>query len=126
MKTKTFISKHELFNASVDIECNITFNDVIDIIESCDYSEKSEIRKIIDNNYDDIDFDEVYSIVNNFNFSKHELKEMKNILFDDIETPLYDDIETSLYDELKNRIMIAALKKYDLEELQKRLDIKYY
>jgi hypothetical protein len=117
MKTKTFISKQEI-NTTALVEVKITFNDIVDIISSCDYIEKSEIRNIIGNDYDDLDFDEVYSIVNNFNFSKHELEEMKNII--------YGEVDKSLYDDLKNKVMKVALEKYDLDELQRRLDIKYY
>lgn len=32
----------------------------------------------------------------------------------------------TLYDDLKFRLMTAALKKYDLDELQKRLEIIHY
>ena len=117
MKNRQIKKRHEI-NTLVDFEYEITFDDVIDIIASCDYNEKSKIRNIIGNDYDDIDFDEVYSIVNNFTFNTEEREEIKKII--------NDEVKISLYDDLKNRLMKVAFEKYDLEELQKRLEIKNY
>jgi len=86
VKRKTFYTSQE-----VDCECqyDITFREMIDLIETCTDSEKSQIRDIV--------CDEIKDINCN-----------------------------TLYDEQKMKVLNAAFKKYDLDELIEKLNIKDY
>ena len=66
-----------------------------------------------------LEFDDILNLIDEL--SDTEIEQLRIVLSENI-----PDTHESLYDELKNRLMTAALKKYDLDELQNRLDIKYY
>ena len=83
MKRKTFYA-----TVDVDVDYDIEFEDLLEIIESCDEEELNEIRDLIGEQSD------------NSGFDAH-----------------------NLYDESKLKILKVAFKKYELDELMKRLDI---
>ena len=83
MKRKTFYA-----TVDVDVDYDIEFEDLLEIIESCDEEELNEIRYLIGEQSD------------NSGFDAH-----------------------NLYDESKLKILKVDFKKYELDELMKRLDI---
>lgn len=70
-----------------------------------------------------LEFDDILNLIDEL--SDTEIEQLRIVLSEHVDDNIPDTHE-SLYDELKNRLMTAALKKYDLDELQNRLDIKYY
>lgn len=76
--------RSKYFYTDVTAEYCIEFEDILDLIMSCDEKEKKQIKDIVD-------------------VEQH-----------------YDN----LYDEMKFRLLKASMKKYSLEQLQERLDIK--
>lgn len=75
----------------VETEYDIYFEDLLELIEDCDDSEKNKILETI-----------------GFKFTKD------------------DEIisASNLYDEEKVKLLKCAFKKYDIDELMSRLDIK--
>lgn len=67
-----------------------------------------------------LQFDDILDLIDDL--TDIEIEKLRNIL----QVHVDDKQEESLYDNLKFRLMTAALKKYDLDELQSRLDIKHY
>jgi hypothetical protein len=68
----------------------------------------------------DLEFDDILELIDDLTESEKE--ELRNVLCEQVE----DNKHETLYDDLKFRLMTAALKKYDLDELQKRLEIIHY
>lgn len=68
----------------------------------------------------DLEFDDILDLIDDLTESEKE--ELRNVLCEYVE----DNKPDTLYDDLKFRLMTAALKKYDLDELQKRLEIIHY
>lgn len=67
-----------------------------------------------------LQFDDILDLIDDL--TDIEIEKLRNVL----QVHVDDKQEESLYDNLKFRLMTAALKKYDLDELQSRLDIKHY
>ena len=89
MRRKTFYTTQE-----VDTEYDMDFDDLIDLIISCDDSEKTEILELVGSTND-----------SKIKCNDSEIK-----------------CET-LYDEQKLKVLTIAFNRYDLEELQKMLNI---
>ena len=96
MRRKTFYTTQE-----VDTEYDMDFDDLIDLIISCDDSEKTEILELVGSTNDS-------KIKCNDSEIKCNDSEIK--------------CET-LYDEQKLKVLTIAFNRYDLEELQKMLNI---
>jgi len=84
MKRKTLST-----TVDVDVDYQIRFEDLLEIIESCNEKELNEIRDLITDE-------------SNSGFKV-----------------------STLYDEHKLKVLKVAFKKYDIDELMKRLDITY-
>lgn len=82
MKRKTLYTEQY-----IDCEYDIDFEDLLELIESCDSEESSEIRKLIGSDMNDVHI-------------------------------------SNLYDEQKLEILKVAFNKYNLEQLQEKLNIK--
>jgi hypothetical protein len=81
MKKKTFFT-----NVDVDVDYQITFDDMLQLINSCNENELDQIRSLIGCSY----------------------KEFK---------------ADNIYDESKLKVLKVAYNKYNLDELQSKLNI---
>jgi hypothetical protein len=124
------ITKTACVDVDIDME-DIDFHDILDYISNCNEDEKSQIIDCVKNGtkrymstitVTDIDVDVDVDIEDD------DVIEYMLDCSDKIKTKIFNEIKkpSSLYDELKHRLISEALKKYDLDELEKRLDIKYY
>lgn len=88
MKRKYLYKDVESY-VNTEVEVEIEFDDLLELIESCNEEELKIIRDLVELDTKDVS-------VNN------------------------------LYDEQKFQLLLAAMKKYNLEQLQEKLGIKNY
>lgn len=101
------------------VDINITFDDILDGIRTCDEYECDQIRNIIGNDYD-VSWRDVLTEIECASY--YQIEEIKKMLHID------EDIfkAENLYDELKVRLLKEAYNKYNLEELTDKLKINNY
>lgn len=89
----------------------ITFDEIIDCIRSCNEYECEQIRDIIgDNNWN-------YILNKISSASYYQIEDIKNMLHIDEDNFKVEN----LYDELKLRLLKDAYNKYSLEQLSEKL-----
>jgi nanoRNase/pAp phosphatase (c-di-AMP/oligoRNAs hydrolase) len=125
----------------VDFEYEVEFDEILELIEKCNQKEREKITEVINNSevsdkakrkslyisdYVDIDFEydvdlnEILNLVENC--SRIEKNQILKIIGEDTENTSI--IAGNLYDEEKVKLLKYAFRKYDLDELMSRLDIK--
>ena len=139
MRTKTLYTTVD----DVDVDYDIKFKDLLELIENCDIEELDQIRDLVGEPsidaglnksnlkrmrgktlYTKVDIDTEYEMTFNDllelidTCDKYELDEIRNLIG-------YTDIINvdNLYDEMKLKVLKVAFDKFNLDELKSKLDI---
>jgi len=138
MRTKTLYTTVD----DVDVDYDIKFKDLLELIENCDKEELDQIRDLVGDPspdvglksnlkrmrgktlYTTLDVDVEYDITFNDllelidTCDKYELDEIRNLIG---HTGIID--VDNLYDEMKLKVLKVAFDKFNLDELKSKLDI---
>ena len=139
MRTKTLYTTVD----DVDVDYDIKFKDLLELIENCDIEELDQIRDLVGEPsidaglnksnlkrmrgktlYTKVDIDTEYEMTFNDllelidTCDKYELDEIRNLIG-------YTDIINvdNLYDEMKLKVLKVAFDKFNLDKLKSKLDI---
>ena len=132
MRRKTLYTTQEV---DVDVEYDVDFDDLLEIVESCNKEQREKIiNKIVNTddgkrmktltlyNEQEVDVDVEYDVVFTdlvdmiTDCDDDELEEIRNI----IDSPTWITSD-NLYDEQKLKLLKTVFDKYSLEELEQRL-----